>query len=53
MSTVWLWAIINLVWSAILTLATAYLFFLSQQWQRESARHQRWQAEQARKQRIL
>jgi len=47
------WAAINLVWSAVLTLATARLFFLSRQLERKYEHRNRWLAEQQRKQRQL
>ena len=47
------WAIINLVWSAVLTIATARVFFISRQLERKFELRARWLAEQQRKQRQL
>jgi len=47
------WALINLVWSAVLVLAMARIFFISRQLERKYERRNRWLAEQQRKQRQL
>ena len=53
MNTLWEWAAINLVWSAILAVATSRLFFLSRQWERRIEKENRYLREQERKQRML
>jgi len=53
MSILWQWAAINLVWSAILAVATSRLFFLSRQYERRTEKQIRYLREQERKQRML
>jgi len=53
MNTLWEWAAINLIWSAILAIATSRLFFLSRELERQIEKRNRYLREQERKQRML